>query len=204
MDSASPGIRRMCIAVAAHAPDGCDAAAAYRAQVRGSAALGDACRSAGLDRVLVNAVHADRGEQGEDAMVALLPAGIDEPRAVTSLVSALDEELRRANGSRDETGRVRLRMAIHEGVTVLTHGGFAGRAVDRARRLACSPPLQAAFGAYPGADLIVMLSGQVYDDVTQFGDPYLAPDLFQRTEIAGPARGYRDTGWIFVPQPAVR
>lgn len=204
MDGASPGIRRMCIAVAAHAPAGSDAVTAYRAQVRGSAALGDACRSAGLDRVLVNATHGDRAEQGEDAMVALLPAGIDEPRAVASLVSTLDEELRRANGSRDKTGRVRLRMAVHEGVTVLTHGGFAGRAVDRARQLACSPPLQAALAAHPGADLVVLLSGQVYDDVTQFGDPYLAPDLFQRAEITSPARGYRDTGWILVPRLAVR
>jgi hypothetical protein len=204
MDGAPPGIRRMCIAVAAHAPDGCDAAGAYRAQVRGSAALGEACRSAGLDRVLVNAKQGDRAPRGDDAMVALLPAGIDEPRAITALVRALDEELRRANGSRDEQGRVRLRMAVHEGVTMLTAGGFAGRAVDRARQLACSPPLHAALRAYPEADLIVLLSGQVYDDVTQFGDPYLAPDLFQRAEITSPARGYRDTGWIYVPRPAMR
>ena len=63
--------------------------------------------------------------------------------------------------------------------------------------------LHAALEAYPDADLIVLLSSQVYDDVTQFGDPYLAPDRFQRAEVASPARGYRDTGWIYVPRLAV-
>jgi hypothetical protein len=196
MDGAPPGIRRMCIALAAGAPAGCDAAGAHRALARGSAALGNACRSAGLDRVLVDAEHAD------DTEVALLPAGIDEPRAVAALVSSLAGELRRTNDSCGEDLRVRLRLVVDEGVTILTAGGFAGRAVDRARRLASAPPLRAAFDAHPGADLIVLLSGPVYDDVTQFSDGCLPPGRLQRAEVPGVAGGYGDIAWIYVPPAA--
>jgi hypothetical protein len=195
MDGAPPGIRRMCIAVAAAAAAGSDAAGAHRALARGSAALGNACRSAGLDRVLVTAEH------GQDTEVALLPAGIDEPRAVAALVRSLAEELRRANGRRGAARRVRLRIAVHEGVTILTARGFAGRAVDRARQLASAPPPPAAFDTHPAADLIVLLSGQVYDDVTQFGDAYLPAGRFRCAELPGAACGHRDTAWIYVPPP---
>jgi hypothetical protein len=201
MDGAPPGIRRMCIAVAAGAPAGSDAAGAHRALARASAALGNACRSAGLDRVLVDTELARRGHAA-GTEVALLPAGIDEPRAVAALISSLAGELRRANGGCGGEGRVRLRLAVHEGVTILTAGGFAGRAVDWARRLASAPPLRAAFDAHPGADLIVLLSGQVYDDVTQFGDAGLPRGRFRRAEMTSAAGGHRDTAWIYVPLAA--
>ncbi len=198
MDDIPAGIRRLCIAVAAEGIAGCGTK--QRPSVRHcvSAALLDACSSAGLDRVLVNAQRTD------DTEVALLPAGIDEPRAIGSLVGSLAEALHRMNVGRGKYVRVRLRMAVHEGITILTAKGFSGQAVVRACRLAGSRPLRAALAADPDADLIVMLSDQVFEDVVQFGHSFLPRDRFRRAESTDPTRGYSDAGWIYVPEHAVQ
>jgi hypothetical protein len=95
-------------------------------------------------------------------------------------------------------------MAVHEGITILTAKGFTGQAVVRACRLAGSPPLRAALAADPDADLIVMLSDQVFEDLIQFGHSCMSRDRFHRAEITNPTRGYREAGWIYVPEHAVQ
>ncbi len=193
MDDIPPGIRRLCLAVAADGIADRQPAGQQALRERVSAALLDACGSAGLDRVLVWAQHTD------DTEVALLPVGVNEPRVIASLIAALAEALHRINTGQDEGTRVRLRMAVHEGITILTSEGFTGQAVAKVSRLAGAQSLRAALAADPVADLVVMLSDQVFEDVTQFGHDDMSRDRFRRAEVTIPASGDSDAGWIYAP-----
>ena len=192
MDDIPPGIRRLCVAVAADGIADGGPAERQAGRERVSAALLDACGSAGLERVLVSAQHTD------DTEVALLPVGIDEPRVIASLTAAMAQALHRMNNG--ESTRVRLRMAVHEGITILTPDGFTGQAVARVSRLAGAQSLRAALAADPDADLMVMLSDQVFEDVTQFGHDGLSRDRFHRAPAMIPANGDSGAGWIYVPE----
>lgn len=193
MDDIPPGIRRLCVAVAA---DGITDGSMERlgGRERVSAALLDACGSAGLDRVLVSAQHT------EDTEVALFPVGIDEPRAVAALTTALADVLHRMNTGHGKGERVRLRMAVHEGITILTSEGFTGRAVVQVSRLAGVQPLRAALAADRDADLTVLLSDQVFGEIVQFGHACLPRDRFRRTKVMIPPSGNPDIGWIYIPR----
>jgi hypothetical protein len=195
VDDIPPGIRRLCVAVAA---DGITGGATERqaGRERVSAVLLDACGSAGLDRVLVSA------QRAADTEVALLPVGIDEPRVIAALTAALVEALHRMNTGQGNGERVRLRMAVHEGVTILTSEGFTGHAVMQVSRLAGAQPLRAALTADPDADLMVLLSDQVFEDVVQFDHACLSRDRFRRAAGAIPANGNLGAGWIYVPERA--
>jgi hypothetical protein len=168
-------------------------AAAVQRQL--STALAEACRSSGLDRMLLNS----RGHGGGE--VALFPVGIDEPRAVAALVDGLSCALHRINGLRSGSARPRLRLkvAVHEGITVLAASGFAGHAVAKTCQLLDSPPLRAALASNPRASLAVMLSDRVFEDTSQFGHPRLPAERFERVEIDDPLKGSAGTGWIYVP-----
>ena len=194
MDDIPPGIRRLCVAVAAETYANHGTTEQEPVRNLAFAALLDACSVAGLERVLVNA------QRTEDTEVAVLPAGIDEPRVIASLAASLAEALRRMNAGQGDGKRVRLRMAVHEGITVLTPDGFTGQAVRRVCSLVHSAPLHAALAADLDANLVVMLSDQVFDDVTQFKHSGMFRDRFRRAEVTIPGDGYLDAGWIYIPE----
>jgi hypothetical protein len=198
VDDTPPGIRRLCVAVAAEEFPDAGTMAQQSVRSRISAALLDAWSSAELDRVLVNA------HRTGDIEVALLPVGIDEPRVIPALIGALAQTLRHVNAGQDDGARIRLRMAIHEGITILTAEGFTGQAVGRVCQLAGSQPLRAALAAERGADLAVLLSDQVFTDLIQFSHVGLSRSQFRRAEVGAPAAGCPDAGWIFVPENALR
>jgi hypothetical protein len=184
-----PGIRRLCVAF--DVEPGGETERSARRQL--DALLADACASCGLDRMLLNRQDTTEGE------VALLPVGIDEPRAVAALVDGLLRALALVNGELAASARTRLKMAVHEGITILAAGGFAGLAVAKARRLAHSRPLRSALTGHPDADLAVMLSDQVFEDVGQFDQPGLPARQFRRVEIQNLPEEPRDVGWIYIP-----
>jgi hypothetical protein len=164
-----------------------------------AAVIAETCSSSGLERSLLT-------KQGAgDAEMILLPAGIDEPRAVTSLVTGLAWALREINGQQAtglglDGAPVRLKMAVHEGITILAAGGFVGRAVTKTCRLLASSALRAALARSPRSDLAVLLSDQVFEDMGDF-ERSLPVEEFERVEIEDPARGASDVGWVFVPAP---
>jgi hypothetical protein len=193
VEDTPPGIRRLCAAITA---ESCPAAAGLAQRSgpsRVSAALLNAWSSAELDRVLLNA------HRTGDMEIAVLPVGIDEPRVIPSMISSLAETLRVLNADQDDGARIRLRMALHEGVTILTADGFTGGAVSGACQLADSPPLRAALATERDADLAVMLSDQVFRDLIQLSHFCLPRSRFRRAVITGPLSGCPDTGWIYFP-----
>ena len=193
MDDIPPGIRRVCVAVGVERrQEGGDSELeSLRRQMSGM--IAEACSSLGFERFLLH-----RQSDGNTEII-VLPAGIDEPRTVAELVNGLIGVLRRINMPLQDETQVRLRMAVHEGITVLAGDGFAGRAVAKACRLLGSVPLKAALVRSPGSDLAVMLSDSVFEDIGSF-DRSLPLDRFERVEIGDAVAGGSEIGWIFVPQ----
>jgi hypothetical protein len=199
VDDSPPGIRRVCIAVDVERDGGGNAAELAALQRQMAAIIAQTCSSSGLDRLLLTQ------QSAEDAEIIVLPAGIDEPRAVTALVTGLAWALHQinahqVNGAVRQAARIRLKMVVHEGITILAAGGFAGRAVTKTCRLLASSALHAALAGSPRSDLVVLLSDQVFEDIGGFSRT-LPLEEFERVEIEDPARGARDVGWVFAPAP---
>lgn len=88
-------------------------------------------------------------------------------------------------------------MAFHQGPTRVGQGGFAGRAVNTVCRLRDSDELRAALRDHGDADLAVLISGQLFDDVTGTGGRDLRSDLFHPVTVR--SEGGAIEAWISVP-----
>lgn len=186
----APGIRRACIAVDVEREGGAgDPARPFLTGVLTSAA--ELC---GLDRMLIAAGDTGHGE------IAVLPAGIDEPRALAALIEELGSVLRHLNTGRPAGARLRLRVAIHEGVVSLTVDGFTGRALAAADRLVRSQPLRSAMTRHRRADLAVLVSDRVFEGLGQHEQPGLSASEFRRVDVADQGTGLPDgVAWLYVP-----
>jgi hypothetical protein len=193
VDHTPPGIRRLCIAFGLEPSDGLDGDMLAAAEQQLSTAFAGVCAPLGLDRMLLNR-RTDDGPQ-----VGLLPVGIDEPRVVSSLVEGLSGTLATLNAQQERRVPVRLRLAFHEGVTMLAAEGFSGNAVTRVCQLAESSQLRAALSQHPRGSLAVVLSDPVFRDIAHVGYPGLPLERFQRAEIADPRGTSCATAWIYVP-----
>ncbi len=180
----------MAVDVEQHSEHSAAELAAARRQL--FALLADMCDSPGFDRLLLCKQSAGDGE------VVLLPAGIDEPRTVTLLVNWLVRALPQSNAA-SEGPRVRLRVAVHEGITTLVAGVFGGPAVTKACRLLGARPLRTALARRRRANLAVLLSDRIYADLGGF-DECLLPVEFTPVEVGDPAGSSPEVGWLLVPE----
>jgi hypothetical protein len=193
VDHTPPGIRRLCIAFGLEPSDGLDGDMLAVAEQQLSTAFAGVCASLGLDRMLLNR------RTNDGLQVGLLPVGIDEPRVVSSLVEGLSGTLATLNVQQATRACVRLRLAFHEGVTMLEAEGFSGNAVTRVRQLAESSQLRAALSQHPRGSLAVVISDPVFQDIGHPGYPSLPLERFQRVEIADPRGTPCASAWIYVP-----
>ncbi|ETK35222.1 hypothetical protein [Microbispora sp. ATCC PTA-5024] len=153
MTDDEPAIRRLCVAAAGCARGDLDAI------------LADLCRSAGLERLLWN-------DPSAEPRVGVLPPGFDEPRLVGDIITRTLAAVRRR---RRRGGDVAVRLALHEGLTVMAGGQFGGPGVNAVRALC-------GVGAYP-VPLAVVISGRLFDDVAALGGDEPA---LRRFRPAGP------------------
>lgn len=180
MEDAAPGIRRLCLAYGTDLPAGTGPGGNDGPQDEGIQAFADACRSVGLNRILL--------QRHGTGQVGVLPTGIDEPRVVMSLIA----EVARVTAALS----VRIMLAFHEGITTLEASGFGGNAVAKVRRLAASPPLRAALAEAPGARLAVMLSDPVFEG----SSTHPAACQFRPVQVDGSGPAAPDQAWIFIPE----
>ncbi len=190
-----PGIRRACLAVEVTSEDGDSAAALVAARSRMSVLLAEMCESARFGELSLCRQRAHNGE------VVLLPVGIDEPRTVALLITWFAHSLRQANAAW-EGPETRLRMAVHEGITMLAAGVFDGPAVRHVRRLLDALPLSAALSDRPAASLAVLVSDRIHADLGGF-DRCLAPEGFTRVEVGGSVAGAPETCWLLIPDEII-
>ncbi|GIF14916.1 hypothetical protein [Actinoplanes teichomyceticus] len=139
-------------------------------------------------------------QQAGDGELAILPPDASERALVGNLTPTLDRLLRQYNMGRSEEGRIRLRVAVHQGLVHLDGAnGFPGDAVVTACRLIDSPVLKDALKRrFPRANVALMVSDQMYTDVVcHYQD--LRPDLFQKVQAELQDKGFSQPAWLYVP-----
>ncbi|MEE1737988.1 hypothetical protein PUR49_15970 [Streptomyces sp. BE147] len=155
--------------------------------------LDRAARRAGLDRAQWQIQH--KG----DEQLAVRPVDGMEARLVDDYIRHLAAELSEFNAQRVPEARLRLRAVIHQGLVELADNGFAGTAVVATARLLNADPLYEALAAHPEADLVLLLSDEVFRSVVAGRHTTLVPEDF--TRVAVQVKEYEATAWLRVPAP---
>jgi hypothetical protein len=129
-----------------------------------------------------------------DGINAVMPADIDPTVVLPVLVRSLAANLGADNAR--SIDRIRLRMAIGVGLVEHSAAGFGGPMIIDINRLVNSTPLRSALTAYPGADLAVALSDQVYATVIRPGYPGIPGAQFSQVNVV--AKEFAGPAWIWV------
>ncbi|MGH8931053.1 MAG: hypothetical protein ACRDZO_10625 [Egibacteraceae bacterium] len=131
-----------------------------------------------------------------DGELSLVPVMVPKAQLVCDYVRELVAELNFYNRSRNEDGRIRVRVALHHGEARREGGNFAGNAPVVTCRLLESDPLKGALRAAPEANLALILSDRMFDDTVGERERGLDPAAYTRVEIKGKWEGF---GWVTVP-----
>ncbi|WP_017602038.1 hypothetical protein [Nocardiopsis lucentensis] len=131
-----------------------------------------------------------------DGEIAVLPMTTEEPRLLDDYVREVSYGLRRHNHNRTETGRLRLRMAIHHGSAVSSPSGYYGNGIVTASRVLDSDALRGVLSD-SGADLVVAVTAPVYQDVVAQGHARLRPEDFRLVSVRN--KEFDEPVWVHVP-----
>jgi hypothetical protein len=190
-EAAGHGVRRMCLAFdlerysAGSDADQVEKQRAMMAMVRAACERGSLERADWLTQ-----------EQG-DGELAALPPSIDEARVITALWREFREGLHRYNRHANAGARLRMRVAVHEGMTYIGENGFAGTAINTVCRLRDCHEAKDALSGTDG-DLVLIASDRIYEDVVCGYDALDLPaSAFVETLIDIPDKGFRATAYIF-------
>ncbi|MEU8268857.1 hypothetical protein AB0B89_17005 [Sphaerisporangium sp. NPDC049002] len=211
MNDLSGEVRRLCIALDVQNRGRWNDPGQEELRRRLVEVIAEASGQAGLDRLYFTewrepaqpgtATVMFRGEQGE-GLVLLLPSGVNEARAIAGFAGELRVALRQHNRhlGRNAPVRLRLRVAFHQGPTRVGDGGFTGSAVNMVCRLRDSDELRGALDEHPDADLAVILSAQLFEDVIEHEHRDLRRHLFRRVTVR--SKDVVTEAWISVPDAA--
>jgi hypothetical protein len=187
-------LRRLIVAVDVHRYSGRDSLAQIDIQRALIDALDKAAHAVGLDRV-----HWEKQQQG-DGELAILPADVNEAVVVADFVKKLVAVLRRQNRSLRRESRLRIRVAIHNGMLHRGANGYPGPGPVTACRLRDAPQVKDALAAADDADLALIVSAEIFRDIVSedYGD--LRPEEFRRVAVA--LKEYEGEGYLWLPGSA--
>jgi hypothetical protein len=190
-DPAGDGAWRMCIAV----------------EVEHYSQLNDAEQAEG-QRTLLGLIQ-EAGEHGGfepaqwlrqlrgDGELALLPPGVDETQVIFSLWQELRDGLHRYNTNSSPAARLRVRVAVHEGLAYVADNGFAGDAIITVCRLCDSAEARDALRT-TADDLVLIGSDRVFQNVINgSGARGLPPSAFREVTVDLPRENSRAQAFIF-------
>lgn len=190
--------RRLLVAVDMEQYSGKTNEQQYESQRTFQRVMREAAEAAGLDRVQWVT------QQGGDGELAILPGGTAEPAVVGRLVRAMDRSLREHNRNLLPAAKVRLRVAVHEGLVHLDGAnGYPGEAVIAVSRLVDAKPLKRALAVLPEAAVGLIVSERIFRDVVSQYLDEVRPDRFSRVLVSIPGKGFESMAWIHVPDEDV-
>jgi hypothetical protein len=186
------GIRKLCVAYDVEHYSGRGTRREYETQQRLADVLEFAFEEAG-----VASTDREVQEQG-DGGIALLPTGgaVDEPRLIVGLLRGLRTGLAELNEDLVEAARVRLRVALQDGVVHRAAHGYAGPAVVEVCRLRDAEPVRQALGASSGS-MVVAVADSLYRDVLAHGYHGLPGSAFVPVEVH--VKTFSGRAWIYRP-----
>ncbi|MGW4379418.1 hypothetical protein [Kitasatospora sp. NPDC004531] len=152
--------------------------------------LDEAAALTGLDRAAW-----DRQPQG-DLEFAVLPESTPEATVLGPFVHHLAACLR-ARNARPSSARMRLRVALDSGLTNSAALGHAGHTPVAVARFVNAPQLKAVLNALASADLAVIVSDSLYQDIVRSGRHSLDPGQYVRANVR--VKDFGGYGWIHVP-----
>ncbi|MEV8638305.1 hypothetical protein AB0395_42300 [Streptosporangium sp. NPDC051023] len=136
-------------------------------------------------------------QPGGDGELAVLPASEPEPLVADQYMRALHSGLVQRNDALAPEERFRLRVALAFGTAYPSVNGYAGQAVVEASRLVDWRPLKQMFNERQEANIVLILSQRVFEDVVLQGHTsYTKSDfhrvMVQEKELSAPA-------WVWAP-----
>lgn len=139
--------------------------------------------------------HVHQEDRGDGILAALRP-DVPPTLMVGRWVDTLYESLREHNAGRDP--RLRLRVGMNAGLVLDDGEGLVGRAVDLACRLCDSAAAKEVMARADDADLLVVVSGWLYDNVVSEGGRYVEPGHYRPARVR--AKETDETAWFHIPR----
>ncbi|MET3428123.1 hypothetical protein BJ973_007335 [Actinoplanes tereljensis] len=153
--------------------------------------MASSAKSAGLRRQDWDCQKAGDGE------LAILPPDEPENVLIDDFCRILAENIADYNEDRVAGARLRLRLAIHNGVVEPGANGYAGAGVVVVSRLVNADAARAVQDALPEAGLVVILSNRVFLDTVASGHTAIRAHRFRK--VAVQVKEYRDEAWLHAP-----
>jgi hypothetical protein len=156
--------------------------------------LTDAARAADLDRNRWGLFHTGDGE------LAILPDDVHLPVLVDTFVPELQALLVRHNQDRAPAMRMQLRIALHLATVIaVVPKSFVGADLVFLAHLLDSPPVRETLMEAERAELALILSEPIYENVEASGIPATDGRYFARVVIDLPAKAVTHTAYLHVP-----
>ncbi|MFJ9767732.1 hypothetical protein ACIRUY_28295 [Streptomyces erythrochromogenes] len=184
--------RRLCLIVDVEKYSGRSHRAQMRVQDAVAQALDYACERGGVRRQ--GCALQDRG----DGQLLLLPAGVDEARAVPGLVQGLRDMLPLLNARAAQDEQIRLRAALAQGSVQRAPLGFVAWSVELASRLLDSTELRTALAESADSDMALIVSDDLYSDTFATGAGGLTGSAFRPVRVDIPEKRFSSDAWISV------
>ncbi|MFF3686837.1 GTPase [Streptomyces sp. NPDC002187] len=144
------GVRRLCASVIALAP-GYD----------GRRQPGDVLATVDAGGLPPAVGHVWWQPTAEGGVAGVWPPGIDEPSALACFLRRLTQRL----ADRHHSNRLRLCVAVTEGITQMGRAGFTGPALLAARRASSGPWLTGQLSRRQDADIVVAVTYELHRDL---------------------------------------
>ncbi|GAA0917541.1 hypothetical protein [Nonomuraea longicatena] len=152
-------------------------------------------REAGLRRETWTRQEAGDGE------VIVLPEGEPELQVIDDLVHRVRKALHDHNRERRDDARLRIRISIGHGVVKRGAMGFVGQIVVTTCRLLNAQAGRTALKLNPRADLVLILTDRLYEDVVRQLHTSYRPESFTRLEVRTKQR--TEIAWMWLPSEDV-
>ncbi|KNE79204.1 MULTISPECIES: hypothetical protein [Streptomyces] len=134
-------------------------------------------------------------DRGDGILTALDPA-VPPSLMVGRWADTLYQCLREHNAGSAE--RLRLRVGMNAGPVMNDGRGLVGRAVDLACRLCDSPVAKDIMAGTPGADLLLVVSDWLYENVVAEGGRYVEPEHYRSARVR--SKETDETAWFHIPR----
>jgi len=179
-----PKARRVCVAV------GWDAS---RDQLTVRREVAGLLKQACADAQVTSVVLADLGD-----MVAAVLSHDLSGRRLAALMQAIGDLLRNRNRRSRDVDRIRLSIALAQGIVQQTAESMTGHGVSLAAELASSDETRRTLGSTNGCDAVFIVTGDLYWEIVSDRLAGLSSSDFHRVR-ATRRRGSPADGWIYLP-----
>jgi hypothetical protein len=186
------GVRQLCVAYDVEHYSGKGTGREIDTQERLAALVEFALGEAGLAR------DDYRIQEQGDGGLALLPTGgdIDEPWLLVRLIRGFETGLEELNAGLLPDWRMRVRVALHQGVVHRAAHGYAGPAVTEVFRILDSGVVRSALAGSAGF-VVVAVADPLYRDVLMHGYHGLRGSAFSRVRVE--SKKFSADAWLYAP-----